>query len=416
MHMRGTTLRTWALVAEFPTQTWQRRKPGDLLDRQKTMCSNSVPSLIGIACIPSSVGESARRGESLLDNIEITNEEREAIAARLRARRLRKRHAMSNDRAIMLDDDHQPVKRGSDGGLVGFETSNNTRGNFEQSSSEGRTSRGLSGNKKYDNYQDSYLGWGEESKNDISWGSDSSNEESDSSEEDSTSARSSFPDEYQDTTNVLTPPDIVILSPDELDRVLPVLPFAAQATFFTGGAAQAVQRWAASLALTVLFSKAAILAATSLTWPLWWPWARAAKKNYGIRSKIEYGGIWRTAVLDIEKGNRPRPQFGRETWEGNDGMPKFSAIRSCRIVIGEEDGAQIELLLPQDARFEVIQPGQPAEVVVLSNSSSFDDIKAVKDVYLPETGLWLSEYPYIDRAEFLEISLDIEREFQFSDE
>ena len=86
-------------------------------------------------------------------------------------------------------------------------------------------------------------------------------------------------------------------------------------------------------------------------------------------------------------------------------------MRSCHILIGEENGAQIELTLPHDARFDLLQPGQAAEVVVLSNSTSFDDIKAVKDVYLPESGLWLSEYPYIDRSEFLDISLDIEREF-----
>jgi hypothetical protein len=33
-------------------------------------------------------------------------------------------------------------------------------------------------------------------------------------------------------------------------------------------------------------------------------------------------------------------------------------------------------------------------------------------VYLPNSGLWLSEYPYCDRAEFLELSLQVEREAQ----
>ena len=47
---------------------------------------------------------------------------------------------------------------------------------------------------------------------------------------------------------------------------------------------------------------------------------------------------------------------------------------------------------------------------MLSSSPSFESFKAVKDVYLPECGLWLSEYPYLDRTQFLEVSLDIERE------
>ncbi len=85
-------------------------------------------------------------------------------------------------------------------------------------------------------------------------------------------------------------------------------------------------------------------------------------------------------------------------------------MKTCTIVVGEENGAQTKLVLPFDARYELLQRGQPAEVLVLSDSTSFSDIKAIKDVYLPDVGLWLAEYPYIDRAEFLEVSLEIERE------
>ena len=44
-------------------------------------------------------------------------------------------------------------------------------------------------------------------------------------------------------------------SADELERVLPVVPSSQQAAFFSGSATDGVQRWGASLALTVLFSK-----------------------------------------------------------------------------------------------------------------------------------------------------------------
>jgi hypothetical protein len=36
----------------------------------------------------------------------------------------------------------------------------------------------------------------------------------------------------------------------------------------------------------------------------------------------------------------------------------------------------------------------------------------VKDVYLPGSGLWVSEYPHADRTALLEISLAVEREAQ----
>ena len=37
-------------------------------------------------------------------------------------------------------------------------------------------------------------------------------------------------------------------------------------------------------------------------------------------------------------------------------------------------------------------------------------IQALKEAYLPESGVWIAKYPFVDRDVFLDISLDIERE------
>ncbi|KAL4431055.1 hypothetical protein ABPG75_006311 [Micractinium tetrahymenae] len=204
-------------------------------------------------------------------------------------------------------------------------------------------------------------------------------------------------------------PDIAVLSTDELDRMLPVVPFSQQAAFFSGSAADSVQRWGASLAATVVLSKVAVLAASSLTWPLWWPWALAAKKNLAIRRQYRYGGLWRTRVLGVTFTGRPKP-FGPSADPG--GLLGGSTMRLARVLVGDPEGAQTELVLPYDARYELIQPGEPAELVVLSADPSFQQFKAVKDVYLPSSGLWVSEYPHADRTQFLEVSLQVEREAQ----
>ena len=34
----------------------------------------------------------------------------------------------------------------------------------------------------------------------------------------------------------------------------------------------------------------------------------------------------------------------------------------------------------------------------------------MKEVYLPESSLWIANYPYMDRDTFLDLSLQIERE------
>ena len=39
-------------------------------------------------------------------------------------------------------------------------------------------------------------------------------------------------------------------------------------------------------------------------------------------------------------------------------------------------------------------------------------MQALKEVYLPECGLWVSDYPFLNREAYLECSLEIERERQ----
>ncbi|KAL4425086.1 hypothetical protein ABPG77_010400 [Micractinium sp. CCAP 211/92] len=208
---------------------------------------------------------------------------------------------------------------------------------------------------------------------------------------------------------VTVEPDVAVLSTDEVDRVLPVVPFSQQAAYFSGSATDSVQRWGASLAATVILSKVAVLAASSLTWPLWWPWALAARKNLAVRRQYRYGGLWRTRVLGVTFTGRPKP-FGPSGDPG--GLLGGSTMRLARVLIGDPGGAQAELVLAYDARYELIQPGEPAELVVLSSDPSFQQFKAVKDVYLPNSGLWVSEYPHADRTQFLDVSLQVEREAQ----
>ena len=131
---------------------------------------------------------------------------------------------------------------------------------------------------------------------------------------------------------------------EELERVLPVVPFAQQAAFFSGSATDGVQRWGASLALTVLLSKVAVLAASSLTWPLWWPWALAARKNLAVRRSLRCGGLWRTQVLDVAVTGRPRP------FADGGGLLGGSTMRMARVLVGDPGGAQAEMALPYDSR------------------------------------------------------------------
>ena len=42
-------------------------------------------------------------------------------------------------------------------------------------------------------------------------------------------------------------------------------------------------------------------------------------------------------------------------------------------------------------------------------------LQALKEAYLPESGIWIAKYPFVDRDVFLDISLDIARSEQLSE-
>lgn len=47
---------------------------------------------------------------------------------------------------------------------------------------------------------------------------------------------------------------------------------------------------------------------------------------------------------------------------------------------------------------------------MVASQPGFAGFKALKEAYLPESSLWLADYPYVNRDAFLELSLEIERE------
>ncbi len=46
------------------------------------------------------------------------------------------------------------------------------------------------------------------------------------------------------------------------------------------------------------------------------------------------------------------------------------------------------------------------------NQCKLSPMQALKEVYLPECGVWVSDYPFLKREAYLECSLEIERERQ----
>lgn len=51
-----------------------------------------------------------------------------------------------------------------------------------------------------------------------------------------------------------------------------------------------------------------------------------------------------------------------------------------------------------------LQPGDEVELLVVSEEPQLQRFRAVREAYLPELGMWVSEYPFMDRIAYRSIS------------
>jgi hypothetical protein len=56
-----------------------------------------------------------------------------------------------------------------------------------------------------------------------------------------------------------------------------------------------------------------------------------------------------------------------------------------------------------------IVPGQAALMLIMSNQEDLSTITKVSDIYIPSRDVWVSDYPYLRRDLFVEMSQQIKK-------
>jgi len=169
--------------------------------------------------------------------------------------------------------------------------------------------------------------------------------------------------------------------------------------------------WLLSLVLgegfgTLLFPIGAIAGLYFLWAPVLW----ASLRN-GEYRRYPYSGFFRGRVLDVFVTEE---LIGKEETVNNKGELVIVENRERRLnlEIGDETGFTTELQVPLRRTHQEIVPDQVAEMVVLSNRPDLSSIAKVTDVYIPTQNLWVSDYPYLRRDMFIEVSRRIRRNNQ----
>ena len=135
---------------------------------------------------------------------------------------------------------------------------------------------------------------------------------------------------------------------------------------------------------------------------LWGPVYLATQRNRELR-RYQYSGFWQGEVLDVFV---TEALVGTEETVNKRGELVIVENRERRLglEIGDETGFYTKLQVPLKRDHRAIQPGDVAEMVVMSNRSDLSRISQVSDIYLPDYNLWVSDYPYLRRDIFVEVS------------
>jgi hypothetical protein len=135
---------------------------------------------------------------------------------------------------------------------------------------------------------------------------------------------------------------------------------------------------------------------------LWSPVYWASIRNNTYR-RFPYSGFWRGRVSDVYITEE---LIGEEETVNKRGELVIVENKEKRINVEVEDkaGFCVTVQAPLRRIHKGINPGQVAEMLLLSKQPDLSRIDKISDLYLPQTDLWIGEYPVLRRDVFIDVS------------
>jgi hypothetical protein len=214
---------------------------------------------------------------------------------------------------------------------------------------------------------------------------------------------------------------LIPLSRKTFENIIPMAATSSQYRYCWGKPADALRRLLISLAgvfgilllrffLGESFDVPLFIAgAVMVCYWLWAPVYFATQRNREYR-RYEFSGFWSGEVVD---------KFVTEeltgTQETVDKKGELVVIenreRRLNLEVGDETGFSARIQVPLKREYRNIRVGDWAEMLVLSNRPDLSRIMKITDVYVPDANLWVSDYPYLRRDAFKEVSKRLRSEY-----
>ncbi|MBF2027174.1 MAG: phosphate ABC transporter permease [Oscillatoriales cyanobacterium C42_A2020_001] len=143
---------------------------------------------------------------------------------------------------------------------------------------------------------------------------------------------------------------------------------------------------------------------------LWGPVLTASLQNIECR-RYGYCGFWQGKVLDVYISEE---LIGTEETVNNRGdlVIVENRERCLNLEVGDELGFLTCLRVPLKRSHRAIDIGDTAELLVFSNRADLGRISKTSDIYLSDHNLWVSDYPFVRRDAFVEVSRRINRQLE----
>lgn len=213
---------------------------------------------------------------------------------------------------------------------------------------------------------------------------------------------------------------LIPITRQKFEQLIPLIATGPQYTYFWGNVSDFLKRLLISviavvgvLLLRVVLGEGfdgltlLIGIVAALYW-LWGPVYWATLRNLEIR-RYQYSGFWRGEVADVFVTEE---LIGTEKNVNNRGELLIVENRERRlnVVVEDETGFATELQVPLRRLHKGIAPGQIAEMLVMSNQPDLARIAKTSDIYIPSLDRWVSDYPYLQREAFAQVSRKLRKD------
>lgn len=213
---------------------------------------------------------------------------------------------------------------------------------------------------------------------------------------------------------------LVPLTRQKFEQLIPLVATGSQYAFYWGKSSVFLRRILISILAVVAIVLVGlvlgewfdglklILSLIAILYWLWAPVYLSSLRNAAMR-RYKYSGFWQGEVLDVFVTEE---LIGTEETVSKRGQLIIIENRERRLnlEVGDDTGFTANIQVPLRKTHKAIAIGQIAEMMVLSNFSDLSSIVKTSDIYIPSQDIWVSDYPFLQRELFSQVSRQLREE------